>query len=76
MTESTSTKGNKPGFAAAKAETNKRRAFEVFGDDAGHEFLPLASESFRRLGKDASRFLNYLGEVATSDGCASKFAFR
>ena len=46
------------GFAAAKAETNKRRAFELFGDGAGYEFLLLAGESFGRLGKDASRFLN------------------
>ena len=63
------------GFAAAKAEANKRRAFEIFGDGAGYEFLPLAGESFGRLGKDASRFLNDLGEVAASDGCASKSAF-
>ena len=62
-------------FAAAKAETKKRRAFEVFGDSAGYEFLPLAGESFGRLGKDASRFLYDLGEVAASDGCASKSAF-
>ena len=63
------------GFAAATAETNKRRAFEVFGDSAGYEFLPLAGESFGRLGKDASRFFNDLGEVAASDGCAPKSAF-
>ena len=63
------------GFAAAKAETRKRRTFELFYDGPGYEFLQLASESFGRLGKDASRFLNDLGEVAASDGCASKSAF-
>ena len=34
------------GYAAAKAETNKRRAFEIFGDGAGYEFSPLAGESY------------------------------
>ena len=63
------------GFAAAKAETSKRRAFELFGDGAGYDFLPLAGDSIGRLGKDASRFLNDLGGVAASDGCASKSAF-
>ena len=63
------------GFAAAKAETNERRAFKLFGDGTGYEFLLLAGKSFKRLGKDASRFLNDLGEVAASDGCASKPAF-
>ena len=63
------------GFAAAKAETSKRCAFELFVDSAGYAFLPLAGETFGRLGKDASRFLNDLGEVAASDGCASKSAF-
>ena len=58
-----------------KAETSKRRAFVLFGDGAGYEFLPLAGESFGRLGKDASCFLNDLGEVAASDGCSSKSAF-
>ena len=38
------------GFAAAKAETSKCHAFEL-GDGAGYEFLPLAGESFGRLGK-------------------------
>ena len=47
----------KAGFSAAKAETSKRGAFKFFGDGVGHEFLPLADESFRRLGKDAARFL-------------------
>ena len=40
----------------------------------GYEFLPVAGESFRRLGNDAARFLNDLGEVAASDGCTSKSA--
>ena len=37
--------------------------------------MPWAGESFERLGKDAVRFLNALGDVAASDGCASKSAF-
>ena len=32
------------GFEAAKAETSKRRAFELFGNGTGFEFLPLAGE--------------------------------
>jgi hypothetical protein len=63
------------GSAAALAETRKRQAFERFGDGAGYEFVPLAVESFGRLGKDAARFLNDLGDVAAADGCASKEAF-
>ena len=41
----------------------------------GCEFLPLAGESFGRLGRDASRILNDPGEVAASDGRASLSAF-
>ena len=37
--------------------------------------MPLAVESFGRLGKEAARFLNDLGDVAAADGCASKEAF-
>ena len=39
------------GFVAAKAETDKRHAFELFGDGSGYEFLPLAGKSFGRVGK-------------------------
>ena len=60
------------GFAAAKAETNKRRAFGLFSDCVGYEFLPLAGESFGRLGKDAARFLIDFSDVAASDGYSSK----
>ena len=65
------------GFAAAKAETSKCLAFELFGDGAAmnYEFLLLAGESFGRLGKDAARFLHDLGAVTASDGCASNSAF-
>ena len=61
------------GFAAAKV--SKRRAFELFVDGSGYEFLPLAGVSFGRLGKDAARFLNDLGEVAALNGCASNSDF-
>ena len=50
--------------AAAKAEREKRREFEEFGDGAGYVFVPLAAESFGRLGLSASRFLSTLGDIA------------
>ena len=58
-------------FAASKAETHQRRAFELFGDGASYEFLLLADDSFERLGKEAARFLHGVGEVAVFDACAS-----
>ena len=54
----------KPGVAAARAEQDKRRDFEKFGDGADFDFVPLASESFGRLGLGASRFLSALGDIA------------
>ena len=56
------------GAAAAKAEQGKRREFQEFGDGAGYDFVPLAVESFGRLGLAASRFLSALGDVAESRG--------
>ena len=76
-------------FAATLAETPQRQAFERLvlqrsgmkgerferlSDVAGYEFVPLAVESFGRLGKEAARLLNDLGDVA-ADGCASKDTF-
>ena len=61
-------------FTAALAETRKL-VLERFGDGAGYEFVPLGVESFGRLGKDATRFLNKLVDVAAPGSCTSKAAF-
>ena len=37
------------GFAAAKCETNKNRAFELFGGGGGYEFLLQAGEALEAL---------------------------
>ena len=52
------------GFVAAKSKANTRLRFELFGDGADYDFLPLAGESFGRLCKEAARFLPDRGEVA------------
>ena len=41
--------------------------FEKFSAAAGYEFVPLDVEPFGRLGKEAARFLNDLGDVAAAD---------
>ena len=53
----------------------KLREFRLHGDGAGYDFVPLATETFGRLGKAAARFLSDLGEFAAGDGRASKAAF-
>ena len=58
------------GFAAAKVETNKRRACKVFTDGGSYEFFLLADKCFGRLGQEVAHFLSDLSEVAASDGCA------
>jgi hypothetical protein len=64
------------GSAAAKAELRKRRAFEEFGEGSAYDFVPLAVESFGRLGSAASRFLSELGDLAAGEGNrVSKAAF-
>ena len=37
--------------------------------------MPLAMESYGRLGREASRFLSDLGDIAASDGRLRKAAF-
>ena len=37
--------------------------------------MPLAVDSFGRLGKEAARFLDDVGDVAAADSCASKDTF-
>ena len=64
-----------PGSAAAKAETRKRRAFEEFGEGSAFEFIPLAVESYGRLGSAAARFLSELGDLAAEGTQVSKAAF-
>jgi hypothetical protein len=44
-------------------------------EDAGYEFVPLAVESYGRLGGAASSFLSSLGDIAAADGRVSKAAF-
>ena len=42
---------------------------------ASYQFVPLAVDSFGRLGKEAARFLDDVGDVAAADSCASKDTF-
>ena len=63
------------GFAAAQAERLKHTDFEQFSTGEGYEFVPLAIESKGRLGREASRFLSELGDIAASDGRVGKGAF-
>ena len=64
-----------PGSAALRAEHSKRQEFQQFGDGAGYEFVPLAMESFGRLGQAASRYLSELGDIAAAGGRVSKSSF-
>jgi hypothetical protein len=64
------------GSAAAKAELRKQRAFDEFGEGSAYDFIPLAVESFGRMGSAASRFLSELGDLAAGEGNrVSKAAF-
>jgi hypothetical protein len=64
------------GEAAKIAERRKRSAFAAIGEGAGYDFVPLAAESYGRLGATALAFLNDLGTMAASrNGRLSKSAF-
>ena len=64
------------GHAAAKAEQAKVRSFQgMVGDGAGYTFVPIAMESYGRLGVAASRFLSKLGDIAAAEGRVTKAAF-
>ncbi len=63
------------GYAAAEAERAKWRDWNERGDGAGYEFVPLACESFGRMGRQAAGFLSQLGDVAAAGGRVSKSAF-
>ena len=47
----------------------------IAGDGAGYTFVPLAMESYGRLGKEAARFLGKLGDIAALEGRMTKAAF-
>ena len=65
-----------PGVAAAGAEGDKRRGLPAAGSDNAFEFVPLAVETYGRLGKAALAFLSRLGDVAVANnGRLSKAAF-
>ena len=53
----------------------KRASGRLLRDSVTTLAINLAVESFGRLGKEAARFLNDLGDVAAADGCASREAF-
>ena len=63
------------GYAAEGMERKKRSDFERFVLGAGYDFVPLAMESYGRLGREASRFLSDLGDIAASDGRLRKATF-
>jgi hypothetical protein len=57
------------GTAAARAERDKRREYaDMAQEDAGYDFVPLAVESYGRLGGAALSFLSSLGDIAAADG--------
>ena len=64
-----------PGATNFQAEQRKRREFQQFGAGAGFDFIPLATETFGRLGREASRFLSDLGDIAAENGRVSKGSF-
>jgi hypothetical protein len=63
------------GAAAAKAAQGKVTAFRSHQGACDYEFVPLAVESYGRLGVDAARFLSQLGDIAAEDGRVSKERF-
>ena len=63
------------GSAAAKAEARKRADFEAVGEGSAFGFVPLAVESYGRMGVAASRFLSELGDLVAAAGRVSKAAF-
>lgn len=64
-----------PGSAAEKAERRKQRSFQEFGEGSAYDFVPLAIESYGRLGLAASRFLSELGDIAAEGGQVCKESF-
>ena len=48
-------------------ERKKRSEFERLGSGACYDFVPLAMESYECLGRESSRFLSDLGDIAALD---------
>jgi hypothetical protein len=63
------------GAAAEQQEDNKIREHADFSQSDAYEFVPLAMESYGRLGLKASRFLSALGDEAARNGRVSKARF-
>ena len=63
------------GAAAKRAEGRKTRQIQAFGAGSSFEFVPLACESYGRLGAAATRFLGELGDVVEASGRGSKAIF-
>ena len=63
------------GAAAKRAEGRKTRQIQAFGAGSAFEFVPLACESYGRLGAAATRFLGELGDVVEASGRGSKAIF-
>jgi hypothetical protein len=63
------------GSAAAKAETRKRTEFAEVGEGSAFDFVPLAVESYGRMGFAASRFLSELGDLVEASGRVSRAVF-
>ena len=62
------------GAAARAAESAKRRKYDRLGTGAT-AFVPLAHETFGRLGPAAFRFLNKVADGAASSGAVSRRVF-
>jgi hypothetical protein len=63
------------GAAALKAARMKVSAFRAHQGACEYEFVPLAGETYGRLGVEAARFLSQLGDVAAEGGRVSKERF-
>ena len=74
--DNSSPASKRDGHAASAAERDKWRNFrDIAGDGAGYTFVPLAMESYGRLGKEAAHFLSKLGDIAAREGRVTKAAF-
>jgi hypothetical protein len=60
---------------AAKVREDAKRARYETAEPSGYAFVPLAHESYGRLGKEAMQLLNALAEVASTNGRVEKDGF-
>ena len=63
------------GATAATAADGKRERLGAVCEGAGYEFVPLAHESYGRLGRGALSLVSTLGDIAAAGGRVSKAAF-